>query len=60
MKNSKNSSCRGIVRGAFYKKNVCGDTKELLWGRSQSTLMEMFKYGRDRDGRITIAEREKQ
>lgn len=30
----KTTQCKGIIHGAFYKKNVCGDTKELLWGRS--------------------------
>ncbi|MCI8352298.1 MAG: hypothetical protein HFJ58_01555 [Clostridia bacterium] len=55
----KTIQCRGIIHGAFYMKNTCGNTKEILWGRSQSTLMEMFKYGRDNDGKITIAEREK-
>lgn len=50
---------KGIVHNAFYKRNKCGDTKKTLWGRSQSTLMEMFRYGRSEDGKITIAEREK-
>lgn len=48
---------RGIVHNAFYKQNRCDDTKEMLWGRSQNALMEVFKYGRSEDGKITITKR---
>lgn len=51
-----NKECKGIVRGAFYKKNTCGDTKDLLWGRSQGVNMEIFKYDSSSDG-ITISKR---
>ncbi len=51
---------RGVIRGAFWKRNERDDTKQTLWGRSQSTLMKMFEYGRDGStGRITVRERKR-
>ena len=49
---------KGIIHGAFYRRNTCEDTKGMLWGRSQNSLMEVFKYGMDeKTGKISITKR---
>lgn len=48
----------GIIQNAFYKRNHYGDTKETFWGRSQGSNTEVFCYGENEEGKITITEKQ--
>lgn len=49
----------GIIQNAFYKRNHYGDTKETFWGRPQGSNTEVFRYGENEEGKITITKKQR-